>query len=95
VEPIAESRSLVVDTRWELEPDVSLEDLTTLLADLPDTTLVCTHREVFEKLLGPDAECAKGGAWVLERNGSELVATLYLEPPAKVLVGDRQALRSL
>jgi 8-oxo-dGTP diphosphatase len=95
VVPIAESRSLVVDTRWELEPDVSLEDLTTLLADLPDTTLVCTHREVFEKLLGPDAECAKGGAWVLERNGSELVATLYLEPPAKVLVGDRQALRSL
>jgi hypothetical protein len=95
VVPIAESRGLVVETRWELEPDVSLEDLTTLLADLPDTTLVCTHREVFEKLLGPDAECAKGGAWVLERNGSELVATLYLEPPAKVLVGDRQALRSL
>jgi phosphohistidine phosphatase SixA len=94
VVPIAESRGLVVETRWELEPDVSLEDLTTLLVDLPDTTLVCTHREVVEKLLGPDAECEKGGAWVLERDGPELVPTLYLEPPAKVLVGDRQALRS-
>jgi phosphohistidine phosphatase SixA len=95
VVPIAESRGLVVETRWELGPDVLLEDLTTLLVDLPDTTLVCTHREVFEKLLGPEAECEKGGAWVLERNGQELVPTLYLEPPARVLVGDRQALRSV
>jgi phosphohistidine phosphatase SixA len=94
VVPIAESRGLVVETRWELEPDVSLEDLRTLLADLPDTTLVCTHREVLDKLLGPDADCEKGGAWVFERNGQELVPTLYLAPPAKVLVGDHQALRS-
>ena len=84
VVPLAESRHLVVESRWELAPDVPLDDLQTLLVDLPDTTLVCTHREVFERLLGWDVTCDKGGAWVLERNGSELVPTLYLAPPAAV-----------
>ena len=91
VVPLAESRHLVVESRWELEPDVSLDDLLTLLADLPDSTVVCTHREVFEKLLGPEAPCEKGGAWVLEPNGPELVPTLYLAPPSAVASADRRA----
>jgi phosphohistidine phosphatase SixA len=91
VAPLAASRGLVVENRWELEPDVSLNDLRILLDDLPDTTLACTHREVLEILLGWDVTCEKGGAWVLERNGSELVPTLYVAPPATVGVGQRQA----
>jgi 8-oxo-(d)GTP phosphatase len=94
VVPIAESRHLSVETRWELEPDVPLDDLITLLVDLPDTSLVCTHREVFQKLLGWDVTCEKGGAWVLERSGAELVPAFYIEPPAVVVAGDRRALRS-
>jgi phosphohistidine phosphatase SixA len=94
VVPISESRRVVVETRWELEPDVPLADLLTLLADLPDTALVCTHREVIETLLGWDVTCEKGGTWVLERSGAELVPTLYLEPPVAVVSGDRRALRS-
>ena len=94
VVPIAESRHLWVETRWELEPDVPLDDLITLLVDLPDTSLVCTHREVFQKLLGWDVTCETGGAWVLERSGAELVPALYIEPPAVVVAGDRRALRS-
>jgi 8-oxo-(d)GTP phosphatase len=94
VVPIAESRGLVVESRWELAADVALDDVMTLLLDLPDTSLVCTHREVVEKLLGWDVTCEKGGVWVLERSGSELAPTLYLEPPAQVLAGDRHALRS-
>ncbi len=89
--PLAESRGLVVEHRWELEPEASVEDLRILLDDLPDTALACTHREVFEKLLGWDVTCEKGGAWVLERNGAELAPTLYLAPPASVAVGHRQA----
>lgn len=89
--PLAESRGLVVEHRWELEPDVGPEDLRILLDDLPDTALVCTHREVFEKLLGWDVTCEKGGAWLLERIGSELAPTLYLAPPANVGAGQRQA----
>ena len=63
----------------------------TLLVDLPDTTLACTHRETFEKLLGWDAPCEKGAVWVMERSGSELIPTLYLEPPSVVRTGQRQA----
>ena len=90
VVPIAESRHLSVESHWELEPDVSLDDLMTLLADLPDTSLVCTHREVFQKLLGWDVTCEKSAAWVLERHGPELAPTLYVEPPAPVGAGDRR-----
>lgn len=91
VVPLAESRRLVVENRWELEPDSSLEDLMTLLVDLPATTLVSTHREVVEQLLGSDTPSEKGSIWVVERNGYELVPTLYLEPPVAVRTGQRQA----
>ena len=92
VVPLAESRHLIVEQRWELEPDVELDDFLTLLVDLPDTSLVCTHREVFEKLLGWDVTCETGGAWVLERSGVELVPALYLAPPAAVASGSRHAI---
>lgn len=91
VVPVAESRRLVVENRWELAPDVALDDLLHLLVDLPDSSLVCTHREVFEKLLGWDVTCEKGAAWVLERSGAELVPALYLSPPAGVPAGSRYA----
>src|SRR5262245_33114577 len=90
VAPISVARGLGVETRWELEPDAEYEDLVTLLVDLPETALVCTHREAFEKLLGWDAPCEKGAIWVLERSGSELVPALYLEAPAVVTTGQRQ-----
>ena len=91
VVPLAESRRLVVENRWELAPDVALDDLLTLLVDLPGTSLVCTHREVFETLLGWDVTCEMGGAWVLERSGPELVPALYLAPPAVVGAGERRS----
>ena len=91
VVPLAESRGLAVEQHWELTPDASLDDLLTLLVDLPDTTLACTHREIFDKLLGWDAPCEKGAVWVMERSGPDLVPTLYLEPPSVVRTGQRQA----
>lgn len=91
VVPIAESRQLVVESRSELAPDVALGDLLALLVDLPDSSLVCTHREVFQRLLGSDVTCEKGGAWVLERSGPELVPTFYLPPPTAVGSGQRRA----
>jgi 8-oxo-dGTP diphosphatase len=94
VVPLAESRHLVVESRWELAPEVALDDILTLLVDLPDSALVCTHREVIEKLLGPEGVCDKGAGWVLERSGSELVPVLYIAPPAPVGAFERQALRT-
>jgi phosphohistidine phosphatase SixA len=81
VVPIAASRGLAVDQRGELAPDSALEDVTTLLLDLSETALACTHREIFELLLGWEAPCQKGAIWVLDKNGSELVPTLYVEAP--------------
>lgn len=94
VVPLAESRHLVVENRWELAPDVPAHDVLTLLLDLPDTGLACTHREVFERLLGWDVTCEKGSAWVLERSGSELVPALYLAPPAAVGAAERYTSRT-
>jgi len=91
VAPLSAARGLGVETRWELGPDSEHDDVMTLLVDLPETALVCTHREVFEKLLGWDAPSEKGAIWVLDRHGSELVPALYLEPPAAVRTGQRQA----
>lgn len=90
VVPLSAARGLAVETRWELEPDSELDDIMTLLVDLPESTLVCTHREVFEKLIGWDAPCEKGAIWVLERNGREFTPTLYLEPPVAVPTSQRQ-----
>ena len=95
VVPLAASRGLVVESHWELGPDVSLDDLLILLVDLPDTTVVCTHREVFELLLGWEAVCDKGAGWVLERNGAELVPTLYVPPPAPVVTAEKFAARTV
>jgi 8-oxo-dGTP diphosphatase len=92
VVPLAEARRLVVEPRWELAPDTEIEDVMTLLADLPETSVVCTHREIFEKLLGWDVMCEKGGAWVLERGGPDLVPAFYLAPPATVGASLRQPL---
>jgi 8-oxo-dGTP diphosphatase len=92
VVPLAQTRGLVVEQRSELAPDVELDDLLAVLVDLPDTSLVCTHREVIQKLLGRGVSCEKGGTWILERSGAELVPTLYLAPPAGVPSGSRQTI---
>jgi phosphohistidine phosphatase SixA len=87
VVPLAESRRLNVETHWELAPNASASDVLTLLEDLPDTTLACTHREILEKLFGSDVTCEKGSVWVVERHGLELAPALYLEPPSVVASG--------
>lgn len=94
VVPLAQSRGLVVEQRWELGPAVELGDLLTLLVDLPDSSVACTHREVIEGLLGPEGTCEKGGAWVLERSGPELVPAVYVAPPEAVGANLRQPVRT-
>ena len=82
--PIAESRRLVVERCVALSPDANLDATFELLEELPDTTLVCTHREVILELFSGEVTCEEGAAWVLERNGSLLSPTAYLSPPSAV-----------
>ena len=74
VGPIARARRLEVEQRTELEPDAALADILALLAELPETTLVCTHREVIERLFSGEISCEKGGCLRLERRRGRLRA---------------------
>jgi 8-oxo-(d)GTP phosphatase len=85
VEALAHRRNLRVEIRDELAPDSPLEDVLALLAELPDAALVCTHREVFERLFDGELTCEKGGTWLVERRGGELAPVAYLPPPSVAL----------
>ena len=55
VGPIARARRLEIEQRAELEPDGALPDILALFAELSDATLVCTHREVIERLFSGES----------------------------------------
>jgi phosphohistidine phosphatase SixA len=83
VEPIAAARGVALELRRELEPDASVDQTRALLARLSDETLVCTHREVFERLFHGEVACEKGGAWKVERVRSRLLPVEYFGAPSK------------
>lgn len=85
VQALARSRNLRVELRDELLPDAPLEDIQALLDELPDSALVCTHREVIVRLLGGELTCKKGATWLLESRDGEHVPVAYLPPPSVVL----------
>jgi hypothetical protein len=74
----------MIEVRHELVPTASNESVSALLDGLPDTALVCTHREVFERLFDGDIACEKGGAWLLKRVNSHWSPAAYLPPPSSV-----------
>ncbi|MGH3066684.1 MAG: histidine phosphatase family protein [Gaiellaceae bacterium] len=84
VVPLARSRRLAVENRDELLPDAPREATMELLVELPEASLVCTHREVFLQLFAGEVSCEKGGVWVLERQGALLCPVEYIEPRAAV-----------
>lgn len=81
VRPLARALALEIDRREELEPDAPRSATLALLAELPAGALVCTHREVIERLFGGDVTCEKGGTWLLERRGRRWRPSAYLPPP--------------
>jgi 8-oxo-(d)GTP phosphatase len=85
VAPLARELGIAVECREELAPDASRNDTLALLAELPETALVCTHREVFERLFRGEVTCEKGGTWIVERRGRRRVPVAYLPPPSVAL----------
>jgi 8-oxo-dGTP diphosphatase len=90
VVPLARARGLDIECREELALDASRRDTRALLAELPDTSLVCTHREVIERLFDGRVACEKGGAWVLQRKARSIQPVSYLPPPARTERGVRR-----
>lgn len=84
VEPIAQERGLEIECREALAPDASPRDVLKLLEELPESTLVCTHREVFERLFDGDIRCEKGGVWVVDGRGDRILPVEYLPPPSSI-----------
>ena len=82
VSPLAAEIGLEIEIRSELVPSASKRQVLRLLRTLSRHALVCTHREVFEMLFGPDLGCEKGGAWLVEQRARTFVPTAYLPPAA-------------
>lgn len=87
VEPLARLRGLTVEVREELAPGASPDETLELLGELRDDSLVCTHREVFERLFGGEITCEKGGTWIVEGG----VPVAYVPPPSSALPPRRAA----
>jgi phosphohistidine phosphatase SixA len=84
VSPLADASGLTIEMRPELAPTASREKMLRLLDELPETALVCTHREVIERLFDGQIKCEKGGAWLLRRTDGDLKPAAYLPPPSSV-----------
>jgi 8-oxo-dGTP diphosphatase len=82
VVPLARRRGIEIECRDELAPEASRKDTLALLAELPETALVCTHREVFERVFRGEITSEKGGTWLVERKGRRRVPVpvAYLPP---------------
>ena len=80
--PLARRRGIEIECREELSPGASRKDTLALLAELPETALVCTHREVFERVFRGEITSEKGGTWLVERKGRRRVPipVAYLPP---------------
>lgn len=91
VRPIAEATGLDIECREELAQDASRRDALRLLRELPANSLLCTHREVFERLFGGEVTCEKGGAWLVERRGRRWVPVAYLPRPTSTKRPRRRA----
>ncbi len=82
VRPLALALGLELECREELAPDGSGASALALLEELPAESLLCTHREVIERLFDGEVQCQKGGAWALERHADRWRPTTYLPAPA-------------
>jgi phosphohistidine phosphatase SixA len=84
---IARRRGIEIECREEVGLDATRKQILDLLGELSERTLVCTHREVFERLFRGAVTCEKGGTWIVERNGRRRVpvAIAYLPPPSNLV----------
>lgn len=91
VKLLAAEYSLKIERRSELLPDAARAQTLALLRELPDATLVCTHREVVERLFRGEVTCEKGGTWLLERRGRLWSPAAYFPPPTSAKRTRRRA----
>jgi 8-oxo-dGTP diphosphatase len=82
--PLAAATGLEIEVHEELVPEAPTESTRSLLDQLPAASLVCTHREVIERLFDGQVRCEKGAAWLLEREADGWLPVAYIPPPMSV-----------
>ena len=87
--PLARARGLEVVRHDALTPEAPLEETTALLETLADDTLVCSHREVIERLFDGSVKCEKGGTWLIDSRRGRMRAIAYV-PPASASSRERR-----
>lgn len=79
---LARRLGIEIECRDEVGLGASRKETLALLAELPEVALVCTHREVFERVFRGEITCEKAGTWLVERRGRRHVPVAYLPPPS-------------
>jgi 8-oxo-(d)GTP phosphatase len=83
VEPLAERLGLQIETADELAEGAGAEEVRGLMDSLSgELSLLCTHGDVVEAVLGPGVMNKKGGVWVIKNKGGSLKPAGYLLPPS-------------
>jgi 8-oxo-dGTP diphosphatase len=92
VEPLAEALGLPVEEEPLLAEGTPAAVVWELSASLESSTVLCTHGDVVEHIVGRAARlgvegadprlCQKGSTWVLEGSGGTFHRATYLPPPA-------------
>jgi 8-oxo-dGTP pyrophosphatase MutT (NUDIX family)/phosphohistidine phosphatase SixA len=82
VEPLARRLGLEVEKVDELAEGASAEDVARLVRGLGgELAVLCTHGDVSEEIVGPDAPNRKGGFWLLKLTEKGVKALRYVPPP--------------
>jgi 8-oxo-(d)GTP phosphatase len=82
VEPLAERLGLDVETTSKLAEGADAGAVRSLVTG-PNghLTLLCSHGDVIQRIVGPDSPNRKGGVWVLRRDDDKLRPVRYLPAP--------------
>lgn len=82
VEPLAEMLGLEVEEAEELAEGAGPEEVRKLVGRLNgELSVLCTHGDVVERLIGPDRPNKKGGVWIMEDYQGALRPVRYLPAP--------------
>jgi 8-oxo-dGTP diphosphatase len=82
VEPLAELLGLDIEEVEELAEGAGPEEVQKLVDKLNgELSVLCTHGDVIERIIGPDRLNQKGGVWVLESYQGGLRPVRYLPAP--------------
>lgn len=79
VEPLSKRLGLPVDVEPSLAEGASFQQVTDFLESVsPEVTVVCTHGDVVQMLVGAGQPMKKGSLWLLDED----LKPLHYEPPA-------------